>query len=88
MSQPLVDPSRAGVDAVLDQLLDDRTRTLDHLSGRDLVGDDRVKQFDQRRLCSDRTRSLHVALPKDDSNRAMLAQRLDHVSPGFRLKRG
>ena len=30
---------RARVDRVLDQLLDDRCRTLDDLAGRDLVGE-------------------------------------------------
>ena len=32
-----LDPCRTGVEAVLDQLLDDRRRALDHLAGCDLI---------------------------------------------------
>ena len=34
-----LDPAGAGVDRVLDQLLDHRGRPLDHLAGGDAVGD-------------------------------------------------
>ena len=34
-----LDPPRAGVDGVFDELFDDRCRTLDHLAGGDLIGE-------------------------------------------------
>ena len=42
-----VDPPRAGVERVLDQLLDRRGRPLDHLAGRDAVGRGRVELPDR-----------------------------------------
>ena len=33
-----LDVGRTGVDGILDQLLDDRSRSLDHLTGSDLIG--------------------------------------------------
>ena len=33
------DPACAGIERVLDEFLDDRRRPLDHLAGRDLVGE-------------------------------------------------
>ena len=43
-----VDRRRAGVERVLDQLLDDRRRTLDDLAGGDLVGDGARQDGDAR----------------------------------------
>ena len=48
-----VDPRRAGVDGVLQQLLDDAGRPLDHLAGGDLVDDARAEAGEWRRRFSD-----------------------------------
>ncbi len=39
---------RAGIDRVLDELLDDRGRPLDHLAGGDLVGQVRGQPMNAR----------------------------------------
>ena len=43
-----LDPARAGIDRILDQLLDDRCRALDDLARRDLVDQIRGKYADPR----------------------------------------
>ncbi len=45
-----VDPPGASVQAVLQQLLGHRSRTLDHLAGGNLVGQPRTEQLDAPRL--------------------------------------
>ena len=42
------DGVRAGIERVLDELLHDRTRTLDDFAGRDLIGDIPREQLDAR----------------------------------------
>ena len=58
----------AGVDGVLDQLLDDRGRALDHFAGGDLVGEVSRKTLN---LCQ--SRYIHLLRRKNTSIAAMSA---------------
>ena len=52
-----IDPAGAGIERVLDQLLDGRGRTLDHFAGRDAVDQDRIETSDRNRHADGRVRS-------------------------------
>jgi hypothetical protein len=61
-------PPRTGVQAVLEQLLEHRRRSLHHLAGGDLVRQGRVQQPDAPARGVARGRNAHATRPKTASD--------------------
>src|SRR5690606_30140582 len=71
-----VDAPRAGIQAILQQLLGDRRRALDHLAGGDLVGQPRAEQLDATQVTHGCTARLVPGMRRDWPMRIMSLSRL------------
>ena len=67
------DAARAGVEAVLDQFLDDRCRAFDYLAGRDLIGEVNRQPLDLR----------HQINPQSTIRRSAISRRSRQIQLRF-----